>query len=91
MNTIKDIIPKVIGSLSQGKPGAPGIAEEWQRLSGGGKTSSVFELKDGCLTVHVDCSARLVKMNAQRQEFLEALSQKHPEIKNIRFKVGKIS
>jgi hypothetical protein len=90
MDSIKDIIPHVIAPLSKGQSTHSDIAGEWQRLCGEGKTSSVQDLKEGVLTVHVDCSARLVKMNLNKARYLEELSGKHPQIKSIRFKVGKI-
>ena len=90
MDAIKDIIPRVIAPLSKGEANPSDIAKQWDRVSGGGKTSSVAAFKDGCLTVHVDCSARVVKMNLRKADYLEELSGKHPQIKSIRFKVGKI-
>lgn len=90
MENIKDIIPKVIAPLSEGKMGLGGIVEAWQRL-GTPKTSSVEALKDGCLTIHVDSAARRVRMELEKDEYLRVLNKTHPEIKAIRFKVGKIT
>ncbi len=90
MDAIKDIIPHVIAPLSAGQARAEGIAELWQRLSGDSRKSSVASFKEGVLVVHVDCSARLVKMNQSKPEYLEDLKAKNPNVKDIRFKVGKI-
>ncbi len=89
MDTIKDIIPHIIGRLSDGKTQSIDIVQEWQLLCGA-DTSSVVSLKEGCLTVNVDCSARAVQWNTRKQEFLQELNKKDFQIKNIRFKVGKL-
>ncbi len=91
MDSLKDIIPRVIAPLSRKEANPSDLAQTWQRVSGGGKTSTVVAFKDGILTVHVDCSARMVKMNSLKEQYLEELSGKHPQIKNIRFKVGKVT
>ena len=91
MDAIKDIIPRVIAPLAEGRSKSADIAQEWRRISGGGKNSSVTAFKDGCLTVHVDCGARLVKMNLNKADYLDELKSKNPQIKDIRFKVGKIT
>ena len=91
MDAIKDIIPRVIAPLSAGKTNPSGIAQSWRRLCSDPKTSGIAGLKDGCLTVHVDCSARMVKMNMAKADYLDELKSKHPEVKDIKFKVGKIT
>ena len=90
MDTIKDIIARVIEPLSSGRNRPHDIGHQWQRLAGGTKTSAAVELKDGILTVHVDCAARLVKFNGLKEQYLEEMQSKNPGITNIRFKVGKI-
>jgi len=90
MDAIKDIIARVIGPLADGKSANSDIAQSWQRIAGAGKASSVAGFKDGILTVHVDCSARLVKMNLNKADYLDEIRSKNPQVKDIRFKVGKI-
>ena len=90
MDTIKDIISRVIAPLAAGQSQTDGIAQQWRRIYGEGKQSSVASFKDGVLIVHVDCAARLVKMNLSKLEYLEELKLKNPMTKAIRFKVGKI-
>ncbi len=90
MDSIKDIIPRVIAPLGQGQASPSDIAGEWQRLSGG-KTSSAASFKDGTLTIHVDCGARAVKMNAEKARYVEELNKKSLGVKIIKFKVGKVS
>lgn len=90
MDSIKDIIPRVIGPLSK-KEGQPtDMVEAWQRLSGHAKTSCIAGYKDGQLIIHVDSATRMMALNGQKQDYLDDLRSKWPEIKDIRFKVGKI-
>ena len=90
MDSIKDIIPRVIAPLSAGQASGRDIAQAWRRLCGDGRTSGVAAFNNGCLTVHVDCAARRVKMDAQKADYLEALNKKDLHVTDIRFKVGKV-
>lgn len=90
MDAIKDIIPRVIAPLSEGKTQSMDIAERWQRACGDGKNARAVSFKDGILTVHVDCSARIVHMNTYKADYTAKLNQEEPKVKDIRFKVGKI-
>ena len=90
MDAIKDIIPRVIAPLSNGQTSQMDMVEAWKRLAGTNKGTSLAGFKDGCLTVNVDCAARLVKMNAQKADYLDDLKAKLPQVKDIRFKVGKV-
>ncbi len=90
MAAIKDIINQVIGDMS----GAAGTSNKdlsrvWQELSGQG--TSMAEFKDGMATVHVDSAVRVVHLNARRGELLKALQERCPQVKQLKFKVGKIS
>jgi hypothetical protein len=90
MDSIKDIIPRVISPLSSGTASSSDIVAEWQRLSGGVQTSSVAAFKNGTLIIHVDCSARAVKMNLSKAGYIKELNKKSLAVKDIRFKVAKI-
>ncbi len=90
MNTIKDVIPSVIGELAKKRPQEMDIAYLWQRISGSVKGSRVAEMKNGTLTVLVDSSARKMVLFRKRQELLEELQNKVPTIKTIYFKVGSV-
>jgi len=93
MDAIKNIIPRVIAPLAGGKAASSDIAQQWERMAGGrsmAKTSGIASFKDGILTIHVDCSARLVKMNLSKADYLDGMQSKNPQVKDIRFKVGKI-
>ena len=91
MDSIKDIIPRVIAPLSSGKYKAAELGQWWQRHYGGNKNTSAALVKDGSLTVHVDCAARRVKMEVEREEYLKHVQDQFPGIKQINFKVGKIT
>ena len=88
--SIKDLIPSVISELSKKRPSQLDISEIWQRVSKGGKGSRVVELKKDQLIVVVDSSARKMHFFRQRQEILEEIQSKMPQIKNIYFKVGSV-
>ena len=90
MNTIKDLIPGVIGELAKKQPQQIDIAALWQRISGNVKGSRVHEIKNGHLTVMVDSSARKMQLFRKRQELLEEMQNKVPTIKSIYFKVGSV-
>ena len=83
MDSIKDIIPRVIAPLAAGKADFAGIVRQWPG-------TSIAAFKDGLLTVHVDCAARAVRLGQGKAKYLEALQKKNPQIKDIRFKVGRI-
>jgi hypothetical protein len=90
MDAIKDIIPTVIGKISQHIPDTKkDIHAVWSRLAGG-QGSRITNLKSGTLTVHVDSAMRMVKLNGRREEFLTDLQKDFPMIKTIYFKVAKI-
>ena len=89
-NTIKDIVPSVIGELAKKRPQELDIVSLWQRISGNPKGSRVSEVKNGNLTIVVDSSARKMVLFRKRQELLEELQNKVPTIKTIYFKVGSV-
>ena len=68
MNTIKDLIPGVIGDLAKKRPQETDIVALWQRISGNNKGSRVAEIKNGNLTVMVDSSARKMQLFRKRQD-----------------------
>lgn len=90
MNTIKDVIPGVIGELAKKRPQELDIVSLWTRISGNPKGSRVAEVKNGALTIVVDSSARKMVLFRKRQELLEELQNKIPTIKTIYFKVGSV-
>jgi hypothetical protein len=90
MYPIKNILPSVIGRMSEREGISPAnIAEAWGRISGG-KGSRVADMKDGCLTVYADSTMRIVNLNLHREDILQQLNKDFPSIKKIYFKVGKV-
>jgi hypothetical protein len=90
MNSIKDIIPQVIAPLSSGNQTPAQVGTWWQRHYGSNKKTSVVSLKEGTLTVHVDCAHRRVKMELERDDYLKHVQSCFPSVLKIYFKVGKI-
>ena len=88
MDAIKNIIPRVIAPLADGKSVSGDIAQHWLRVAGAG--TGIASFKDGILTVHTDCSARLVKMKLNKSDYLDEMHSKNPQVKDILFRVGKI-
>jgi hypothetical protein len=90
MDPIKNILPAVMGSMSVREGiSSVNIGQAWTRISGG-KGSRVADLKDGCLTVHVDSTMRMVNLNLNREDILQQLNKDFPSVKKIYFKVGKV-
>ncbi len=93
MDNIKDIIQDVIGKMAQQEPQAnikveriwKNILEE-QEL----KHTKIVGMKEGNIFAHVDSPAWLYQMRIRRSKILERLKDEIPDIKSIRFKIGKI-
>ena len=87
MAAIKDIIANVIHDMSAGS--RKDLAALWQGICPQG--TQVVDLKEGVALIHVDSSARLVHLNARRSVLLKTIQAQFPQVKDLRFKVGKIS
>ena len=87
MAAIKDIIANVIQDMSAGS--RKDLAALWQSICPQG--TQVVDLKEGVALIHVDSSARLVHLNARRSALLKTVQAQCPQVKDLRFKVGKIS
>ena len=90
MDPIKNIVSQVIGRMAshQGET-FQDIQKVWEKIAGG-KGSRVADAKDGSLTIYVDTSMRMVRLNLNKQSLLQQLNQEFPSIKKICFKVGTI-
>ncbi len=86
MAAIKDIIANVIHDMSAGS--RKDLAALWQGICPQG--TRVVDLKEGIALIHVDSSARLVHLNARRSVLLKTVQSQFPQVKDLRFKVGKI-
>ena len=93
MESIKDIIPQVIEQLTIRKPDDQNkIQRIWQNIIDAkmAQHSMLLDFSDGILTVAVDSSVRLYQMNLNKKRILEQLQDEIPDIKNIKFKIGKV-
>ncbi len=90
MDSIKDIIPHVIAPLSRGSQAPSDVGLWWQRHYGYAKKTAAVGLKEGTLTIHVDCAARRVKMEMERNDYLKHVRSVFPAVEKIYFKVGRI-
>ncbi len=89
MAVIKDIIAQVIGDMS----GTSGVSRKdlaavWQGLCPHG--AAVVDLKEGAAVIHVDSAVRLAHLNARRTSLLKAVQAKCPQVKQLKFRVGRI-
>ena len=90
MDSIKNILPTVIGQMSSKEAlASQDIQALWGRMCGKIGSRAV-DLKDGCLTVHVDSPMRMVKLNLNKEDLIAQLNKQFPSIKRIHFKVAKI-
>ncbi|MBI3601814.1 MAG: DUF721 domain-containing protein [Candidatus Omnitrophica bacterium] len=90
MNTIKNIIPVVIGEMAKKRPQEIDLSQLWGRIAGSPKGSRAAQMKEGRLTVLVDSSARKMQLFRKKDQLLEQLQNKIPTIKTIYFKVGSV-
>jgi hypothetical protein len=91
MESIRDIIPQVIGNLSGKKPNCVrNIHDIWKMVAkDGAMHSTVLDFSKGLLRINVDSSAWLYQLNLQKAAFLKDLKVELPDIKDIIYKVGK--
>ena len=87
MAAIKDIIANVIHDMSAGS--RKDLAALWQEICPQG--TQVADLKEGIALIHVDSSARLVHLNARRSALLKTVQARCPQVKELKFKVGKVT
>lgn len=91
MESIRDIIPQVIESLSLKKPVSKrNIPEAWKSVAGEqGIHCAVQDFQKGMLRVHVDSSARMFELSTRKNELIKNLQKEIPDLIDIIFKVGK--
>ena len=89
MAAIKDIIAQVIGDMSgTAAVSRKDLAGLWQGICPGG--TAVVDFKEGAAVIHVDSALRLAYLNARRASLLKEVQAKCPQVKQLRFRVGKI-
>ena len=94
MDPLKAIVHRVIENLAAKNPESQDkIQRVWQTLLDGPaiRHNKIVRLTNGKLIVHVDSSAWLYQMNLNKKKILERLHEEVPEVKEIFFKIGKIT
>ena len=92
MDSIKNIIPQVINSLSRKKVNNQSkIPEIWQNIldKDARQHAAVSDFEQGHLWVNVDSSPWLYRLNLQKSKILKKLKEEIPEIQKLSFKIGK--
>lgn len=93
MDNIKDIVDTVIGNMAQQKPDIHNKIERiWANLLNEKelKHTRILGVKENGLLVLVDSPAWLYQMRIRQTRILVQLKEELPQIKYIRFKMGKI-
>ena len=93
MDNIKDIINNVVGKLASQQEISPDkIHRAWKAIltEKKQKHTSITGYKDGWLTVQVDTPTWLYQMKVEKLKILKQLQEEVPDLKNIRFKIGKV-
>ena len=94
MDNIKDVVNRVIAQMAKHESTGDDTLE---RLLGNllsdleKKHTKLIGLKNGQVSFYVDSSAWLFQMNIRKNKILEKLQEDKPEIKNISFKIGKVT
>ena len=94
MKSIQDIIPQVIEQLSLRQPDRQmKIQRIWQNIVEKKMAAhcALADFTNGVLTVCVDSSAWLFQMNLNKKKILDRLREEMADVKNIQFKIGKIT
>lgn len=94
MKSIQDIIPQVIEQLSLRQPDRQmKIQRIWLNIIEKKMAAhcALADFTNGVLTVCVDSSAWLFQMNLNKKKILDRLREEMADVKNIQFKIGKIT
>ena len=93
MDNIKDVVCRVIGSLTcKGPQNYERIHELWREIMEDktGQHTRVAGVRKDQVLVMVDSSAWLYQMNLEKESILNKLKKEFPEIQSILFKIGKV-
>ncbi len=94
MDSIKDIIPRVIEKMARERGQHVGerdtLEQAWQDILGkqDSRHTRLRGYRNGDLLVLVNSPARLYHLRMRKAKILKQLHEKIPAIKNITFKVG---
>lgn len=93
MDSIKNIIPQVIGNISQRRSDDKGRLDGiWQGVLKAQELghTELAGIKDDKILVWVDSPAVLYQMKIRKPKILECLQRDLPDLRNIDFKIGKV-
>jgi hypothetical protein len=94
MDDIKNILNTVIGNIADRNPDVHNKLDRiWSNLLNEKelKHTHIIGIKEDGLLVHVDSPAWLYQMRVRQTKILKQLKEEIPQIKYIRFKIGKIT
>ncbi len=94
MDNIKDVVKSVMASMAQKELSADtsierivnGFLSEQEK-----KHIKFLGYKEGKILFNVDTSAWLFQMNIRKSKMLDKLKEEKPDVKNISFKIGKVT
>ena len=93
MDSIKDIINKVIGGIADRNPDRHNkIDRVWRNLLTKQelKHTKIMGVKEETLSVYVDSPAWMYQMRMRQTKILKQFKEEVSDIKHIHFKIGKI-
>ncbi|MDP8265319.1 MAG: DUF721 domain-containing protein [Candidatus Aceula meridiana] len=94
MEQIKDIVSQVVGDLAQRVPQKEETLQRfWKSVMKGkaAKHTSIYGLKEGVLKISVDSPAWVFQLNLNKRKILKELQICFADVKDIRFKIGKVT
>ncbi len=94
MDGIREIVQNVMGNMSNRVPTAEEkIQRVWKSIITEKEflNTKISGFNNGELVVYVGSAAWLYQMNSRKKVILEIIGEEIPEIKNLRFKIGKMS
>ncbi len=92
MDSIGDIVSTVIGNIADKKAAAVvNIEEVWNIVLDVKELehTQLVGINNGVLFVYVDSSVWLYHFNVRKNNILQKVSKRIPEIQDVRFKIGK--
>jgi len=93
MDSIKDVVMKVVGGIASKKPDQHDKIERiWQNLLTKQelKHTKLLGVNKKTLSICIDSPAWMHQMRLRRTKILKQLKEDIPEIEDIRFKIGTI-
>lgn len=94
MDNIKDIVNSVISNLStRSQKGDDKLERVWSSVLEKKELqhTKLVGMRDGTVSVLVDTPAWLYQMNIKKTKILDRLQNEIPDIKNIRYRIGKVT